>query len=417
MVSEKGPMLAPYRVLDLTTEFGFLCGRLLADLGADVIKVERPGGDPSRNIGPFYHDIAHPEKSLHWFFYNANKRGVTLDIESTDGKSIFEKMVKKADFVIESFATGYIDRLGLGYESLSGFNPRIILTSISPFGQTGPYRGYKSTNLVSLAISGWMNKCGDPDKAPLQMGVPFQDSYHASAQGAVGALMAHYSREITGEGQHVDASSLPPLTNSAQAAIRWYTTKINETRHGQLWEWATRPLVRYVWDCKDGAVCFSIMGGARFGLAQKALIQWMDSEGQAPEYLKTIDWENLDYGAVGQDFRDRFEEPVIKFFKQKSKAEIFDASAKRGIVLFPANTAREIVEHPQLAARGYWVDVEHPEIEATITCPGPFFLSSETAWKMTRRAPLIGEHNEEIYINELGFTRQDLIVLKQNNII
>ncbi len=417
MKTHSEPMLAPYRVLDLTNEWGFLCGRTLADLGADVIKIEKPGGDPARNIGPFYHDIPHPEKSLFWFFYNANKRGITLNIETADGKEIFRKLVKAADFVIESFQPGYMDSIGLGYPALNEINPRIIMTSITAFGQTGPYSKYKSSDMVSTALCGWMYKCGDPDRPPLQMGAPQQACFHAAAQATAGTLMAHYHRELTGEGQHVDASPLPWMAYFAQAAIRWYTTKNCEGRHGQLWEWSGRPLVRYVWECKDGYVCFSIMGGARFGRAQQALVEWMDSEGMAPEHLKEINWNELDFGSIGQEFRDRFEGPVAGFFRQKTKAEIFQEAVKRGITLFPANTAKELLEDQQLASRGYWVEVEHPELGATITYPGAFFQASETSWRMERRAPLIGEHNEEIYINELGFSREDLLILKQNNII
>lgn len=136
---EKKPLLSPYRVLDLTDEKGFLCGRILADLGADVIKIESPGGDPSRNTAPFYHDIPHPEKSLFWFAYNANKRGITLNLDTHQGKDIFRRLVKRADFVLESFPPGYMGGLGLGYSSLKKINSRLIFTSITPFGQDGPY--------------------------------------------------------------------------------------------------------------------------------------------------------------------------------------------------------------------------------------------------------------------------------------
>ena len=135
-------MLSSYRVLDLTNEKGFLCGKALGDFGADVIKVEKPGGEPDRNKAPFFHDEADPEKSLYWFAFNANKRSITLDIETADGREIFKKLVKTADVVVESFKPGYMDKIGLGYSVLSEVNPRIILTSISGFGQKGPYRDF-----------------------------------------------------------------------------------------------------------------------------------------------------------------------------------------------------------------------------------------------------------------------------------
>lgn len=128
--------MGPYRVLDLTDEKGLLCGKLFADLGADVIKVERPGGDPARNIGPFYKDIPDPQKSLFWFAYNTGKRSITLNIESSDGQQLLKRLVKSADFLVESFTPGYMDKLGLGYQALSQLNPRLIMTSITAFGQT-----------------------------------------------------------------------------------------------------------------------------------------------------------------------------------------------------------------------------------------------------------------------------------------
>jgi benzylsuccinate CoA-transferase BbsE subunit len=149
------PVLSSYRVLDLTNEKGFLCGRALGDLGADVIKIEPPGGEPARNIGPFYHDIPDPEKSLYWFAFNANKRGITLDIETTDGREIFKKLVKTADVVVESFSAGYLDKVGLEYSLLSQINPGIILTSISGFGRKGPYKDYNDRDIAAWALSGW----------------------------------------------------------------------------------------------------------------------------------------------------------------------------------------------------------------------------------------------------------------------
>jgi crotonobetainyl-CoA:carnitine CoA-transferase CaiB-like acyl-CoA transferase len=411
------PMLAPYRVLDLSSEWGLLCGRLLADLGADVIKIEKPGGDPLRSRGPFYRDIPDPEKSLFWFFYNANKRGITLDIETADGKAIFRKLVRKADFVIESFQPGYMESIGLGYRVLNEINPRVILTSVTPFGQTGPYSKYKSADIVNLALSGWMNKCGDPDRPPLQMGTPDQSWLHASSQALGGMLVAHYYREMTGEGQYIDATPLPWMTHFSQAPIRWYVTKKFEKRRGQLWDWIGRPPIRYIWECKDGYVCFGIAGGGPHPHSNEQLVEWMDSEGMAPDYLKQIDWRKFNFRAIDDDFRNRIDEPVARFLKNKTKAEIFQEALKRRIMLLPASDPHDMLDNPQFASRGFWVDVEHPELGTTITYPGPLFKSSEVSLEIKRRAPLIGEHNEEIYINEMGFSREDLLLFKQNNII
>lgn len=165
MVDEKQDngegLMSPFRVLDLTDEKGLLCGKVLASMGAEVIKVEPLGGDAARNIPPFYHDIAHPEKSLFYMAYNTNKKSITLDIETPDGQMIFKRLVALSDFVIESYEPGYLDKLGLGYEQLSKINSRIILTSISPLGQKGPYSHYKSSDLMCVAMSGFLYLTGD----------------------------------------------------------------------------------------------------------------------------------------------------------------------------------------------------------------------------------------------------------------
>ena len=183
-------LLAPFRALDITDEKGFLCGKVLGDLGADVIKIEKPGGDPARSIGPFYHDIPDPEKSLYWFAFNMNKRGITLDIETADGQQIFKKLATTADFVIGSFPPGYMDKLGLGYSALSEINPQTIVTSITPFGQTGPYQDFKGSDIVAMAMSGLMYLIGDPDRPPVRISFP-QAYLHAGVEGAVGSMVAH----------------------------------------------------------------------------------------------------------------------------------------------------------------------------------------------------------------------------------
>ncbi|MDP2917039.1 MAG: CoA transferase [Dehalococcoidia bacterium] len=409
------PMLAPYRVLDLTNEWGFLCGRLLGDFGADVIKIEKPCGDPSRNIGPFFRDNPDSQKSLYWFFYNANKRGITLDIETADGKEIFKKLIKTVDFVLESFEPGYMDKLGLGYSALSEINPRIILTSITPFGQTGPYSTIKPSDIAAMALCGWMYQCGDEDRPPVRIGLP-QAYVQGAAQAVGGTLAAHYYRETTGEGQHYDAAAFPWLAYIHQNHVWWYASKKYSTRHGPRWEWTGRPISRYVWECKDGYIAFAVLGG-NFGLSQKALVDWMDTEGMAPDFMKEIKWTELDFDKVTQEFRDRFEEPIVKFFKLHTRAEIFHEAVKRRIVLLPIYSPKDMLESPELNARGYWIPVEHPELGTAITYPGAFFKSSETAWSMRRRAPFIGEHNEEIYTGELGLSKQELAMLKQGNII
>ena len=407
-------MLSNYRVLDLADEKGFFCGKILRDLGADVIKIEKPGGDPSRRIGPFYHDIPHPEKSLYWFCNNISKRGITLNIETEDGKEIFKRLVKSADFVIESFPPGYMDGSGLGYPSLSELNPGIIMASITPFGQTGPYRDYKGSDIVAMATGGLMNLCGDADRAPLRCTID-QSYSHASFQAAIGLLFALYYRHLIGEGQHVDVSIqesvLPTSWNSQQW---WELSKVTIKRQGvRLARGATAP--RNVFPCKDGYVCWRIFTGEHEP-KQRAIVDWMDEEGMAGD-LKEVKWEEIDMDKVGQGQLEHWEELTSKFFVTHSKEELYEGAFRRGGMLFPVNNVKDILENKQLAARDFWVEVEHPELGTAISYPGAPFKSNETAWRISRRAPLIGEHNEEIYEKELKISKEELAILKQANVI
>lgn len=416
--SKDGGLLRSLRVLDLSDEKGYLCGKVLGDLGADVIKIETPGGDPGRRIGPFYHDIVDPENSLYWFAYNANKRSITLNIEASDGQEIFKAMVKKADFLIESFYPGYLASLGLAYEDLVKIKRDLIMVSITPFGQTGPYKDYKGSDLVCAAMSGFMSSCGDPDRAPLRIGFP-QAYLHAGAEAAAGAMIAYYYRETTGEGQHVDIS--------AQQAIFWALGHIlafwdlHKEVMGRVGQFriglSADAKQRQLWRCKDGYVSFQIYGG-RFGAkSNRAIVDWMKTEGMADEFLLGINWEEFDMARVDQALMDRIEEPIGKFLLTKTMAEFEEAAIERDIVIFAVNTFEKIVNHPQLRARNFWVDVMHPELKTTITYPVAFIKLSEIPLQMYRRAPLIGEHNEQIYLKELKFSRAKLVQLKQARII
>jgi crotonobetainyl-CoA:carnitine CoA-transferase CaiB-like acyl-CoA transferase len=420
MGEELETLLGPYRALDLTNDKGFLCGRILADLGADVIKIEKPGGDPARKLGPFYRDILDSEKSLYWFAYNLNKRGITLDIDTVDGRDLFKRLVKTTDWVIESFDPGYMQGIGLGYEALSQINRRIIVTSITPFGQSGPYRDYKGSDLVVSALSGYLYLTGNRDRAPVRVGFP-QVYLHAAAIAAGGSMTALFYRETTGEGQHVDvAAQQVQSIEAVTATCTWDLLRINEERQGSdLHRPGTNFVMPAHYECQDGYVYFTLWGGATGARGNQELVRWMDNEGLATDFLRSIDWQHLDLAKreVDQEYVNGIIEPVTKFFKLHTKRELLEGAVKRHIMLFPLGSAKDTLESSQLAAREYWVEVEHPELGDTITYPGPFIKLSETPVAIKRRAPLIGEHNEEIYMNELGLTRKELLTLKQAGVI
>jgi benzylsuccinate CoA-transferase BbsE subunit len=412
-------MLSCYRVLDLTNERGFICGKALSDLGADVIKIERPGGDPARSIGPYYRDTAHPEKSLYWFAFNGNKRSITLDIERTDGQEILKKLVKTADVLIESFEPGYMDRQGLGYSVLSQINPMMVMTSISSFGQKGPYRDYKASEIVLWALSGMMYMVGDPDRPPLFSSYPHAFLFGAM-QGAIGTVVALYQREMIGRAQQVDASALMSLAwaTGPEVQATWELFRQIFKREGRMrLRTGTGVRTPILWRCKDGDVGFFMLLGVNFVKANAALVEWIESDGMDSGIMGNLDWKKVGWDEITEDVACQINAILTKFFSRHTKQELHEGAIKRGIQIVPALTAKETREFPHLAARGYWVEIEHPELETTVTYPGGFVKSTEMTCGIRRRAPLIGEHNEEIYKKELGLSAEELMVLKQSGII
>jgi crotonobetainyl-CoA:carnitine CoA-transferase CaiB-like acyl-CoA transferase len=413
-------MLASYRILDLTDEKGLMCGQLLGSLGADVIKVERPGGDLARNIGPFFHDIPSPEKSLFWFAFNTNKRGITLNIEAVDGREIFGKLVGGANVVIESFPPGYMDKMGLGYSELEKINRGIIMTSITPFGQTGPYKNLKASDLVCWAIGGALFTCGSFGRPPVRVSHVPQSFLVASTDAAWGTMMALYWRRISGEGQHVDVSIQESVERVALSShVVWRSTGSSFQQRGSNYSvLPVRPEApRTMWSCKDGYVACHIFAGEMGANLNPPIIEWMSSEGQADEYLTGIDWAKFEWDNITKEELERIEGYYERFFKTKTRAELLEGAKQRRAMVQPVYGATNLLEHPQLEARGYWQELEHPELGITIRYPGGFCRPSDTVCKAWRRAPLIGEHNLEVYHQELGFSKEELTILKQGGII
>ena len=409
-------MLEGYRALDLTDEKGFLCGKILAELGVDVIKVEKPGGDAARNTGPFWHDQEDPEKSLYWFSYNSSKRGITLDLETEDGKRIFRDLVQTADFVIESFAPGDLDRLGLGYSDLIGIKKDVILTSITPFGQDGPYRDYKATDLTIMGMAGELFMTGESDRRPVNISLP-QACLHAGADAAVGTMLAHHHRRKTGEGQHVDIS----LQQSAawflaQTIPHWEIDKLVLGRVGTFRTSSRGTLQRQVWPCKDGFIFFFMIGGQQGAKTGYQLVQWMQETGTIDEFLQTYKWEEFDMATATQGLIDKISKPIAEFFMTRTKKEALDAAMSRNISICPLMGNKDLLNDPNLAARNFWTPMEHPELKTTIPYPKQFARSSENDMSTRSIAPLIGEHNTEVY-GELGLSNGQIEELKKAGVI
>lgn len=409
-------MLSGCRVLDLTDEKGFLCGKILADLGANIIKIEKPGGKESGRTGPFYGGVPDPEKSLYWFSYNTNKRGITLDIEKAEGKKILKTLVQSADFFIDSFPPGYMNKMGLGYGSLMDINPRMVIVSITPFGQNGPYRDFKASDIIIMGMSGMLYLTGDKDRAPLNISIP-QSHLLAGADGAVGAMIAYYHREKTGIGQFVDVSMQQSVAWFLAFTIpTWEMSKTNLTRTGVLRSNALGAHQRYVWPCKDGYVFFFILGGLAGAKTGRQLVKWMKDEGIADEFLSNMDWDNFDMGTATQDILDRIAKPVGAFFLRLTKNEILNAAIERNIMISSLQSMDDLLNDRHLKENNFWIEIDHPELGVKMPYPRQFAEMSEVSIATRFRAPLIGEHNAEVY-SEIGLTDQDINKLKRVGVI
>ncbi|MFC1864099.1 CaiB/BaiF CoA transferase family protein [Thermodesulfobacteriota bacterium] len=409
-------LLNGFRALDLTDEKGFACGKILAALGVDTIKIEPPGGDSARFIPPFLNDTVEPEKSLNWFAFNTDKRSITLNIETSKGIDLFRTLVKTADFVLESFPVGYMESLKLGYQELQQINPRIIMTSITPFGREGLYSKYKGCELIVSAMGGVLENTGDPDRPPVKEALD-SCSFHASVAAALGTMTAHYYRQMSGEGQQVDIS-MQEVTASRRTIglVGWEFDKSLPKRSGPLNRFG-RQSFRWIWACKDGYVYWQLFGGLHGAPANAALSNWIDEDGMENPLGEIKDWQEFDMSTMTKEKSEVWENAIGKFFLNHTKKEIVEEGLRRGANTCVANNSSDLAGQPQLKARNYWTGLDHDDLDLNLVYPRHFFLSSETENFVKRRAPLIGEDNDAVYGKELGLSITEIAVLKQSNVI
>ena len=413
------------RVLDLTGEIGQYCTKLLADLGADVVKIEPPGGDPVRALPPFYHDEQDPQKSLYWLNLNTSKKSVTLDLGKPEGRALFERLVATADIVVETGEPGYLDGLGLGYEGLSAIKPDVILTSITGFGQTGPHAHYKAPDIVGVAMGGVMWLAGDPadppNLPPLEQGFT-----SASIIGAAGTMMALYHRDVSGEGQHVDVSMQEALSIAQETAMQtWDMLEALRTRNGP------RGIIPIdvpgigPYECTDGWVYGYV--GAPGGATWGDLRDWMAEEGMAEDlteepykefaenlnlrFLTTLTDEPAEIPKKMQ-MLSHIHDVLTKFVATKGKWEMYEGGQNRRLLFGIVSTPEDLAKSPQLKARAWLTPVEDANIGETLEYPGPPYRLSETPWAIRSRPPLVGEHNRQIFGDELGVTADEWNTLK-----
>lgn len=413
-----GP-LTGYRVLDLADEKGQLCARLLAELGADVIKIEPPReGDPTRANGPFFKGEQGPNTSLYWWAMNAGKRSITLQLRLEAGREILRKLIASADIIVETRAPGESAALGLDYASVSAANPAAILVSITNFGQTGPYANWAATDIVASAMGGHMHLNGDDERGPVRTTAP-QAFAQVNAQAATGAMVALYARAVNaGVGQHVDVSMQEAMANAMDHAQQtWDIRHVNTYGPGVGRQTAGVRSGRYLFETADGWITALAVGGL-IGLRADAAIDWLAESGEARD-LALPAWRKrlTAMEPLAAEERAYVEETLSAFCKARKKEALVAEAQNRGLGWAPVFSPGEIVESRQLADREYWVRVAHDDIGESFIYPGAPYRLSETPWRQRGRAPHIGEHNEQVYSGLLGIDAAELRRLKLKMVV
>ena len=400
---EKGGLLQGIRILDLADEKASFCSKLLADMGAYVIKVERPGGDSSRKIGPFLGNSPHPERSLFFYYNNTNKLGITLNLEHPMGRGIFIRLIKRTDIIIETFAPGYLKNLELNFEILKEANPKLILVSVTGFGQNGPRNKYKSCDLVASAFGGQMYVSGSPLTPPLK---PFgeQSYYSASLFAAISVLLALRKRVHNGKGEQIDISLQESVVSTLDhVMVRYFYEKVVTKRQGSLY-WNNSYCIL---SCRNGYILLTPFQ------KWETLIEWMDSEGMA-EDLKDDQYRE-------EEYRLRHLSHIIDVLQRWTKThtvnELFELGQLMRFTWAPVQSLKEVFDCPQLKAREFFIHTEHPEMNLSFAYPGPPYKFSCFSLDRWNRAPLIGEDNVQIYEKELGLSEEELKRLSSMKVI
>lgn len=352
--------------------------KLLADLGATVIKVEPPTGDPARRFGPFPGDVPDAEQSGLFLYLNTNKNGVVLDLETEEGRRSFRQLVSTADVLIENTRPGTLERLGLSYEALSALNPRLVMTSISPFGQDPEFREMKAYPLNIMHGSGTGNRIGEPGREPLSM-PGWQSSYCGGISAAGATLCAIYGRDTLGRGQYIDISELEVLNCFfGNYVTTWVATGGEQVRAGPRIGSGLNTCL----ECKDGYVHLIAIREDWW----KRLVQLLGDPEWAQQY------EDRKYRG---EHAIEVEEHMHDWLMSQTREELFELCQAERFPVTPYYTIEEVVNNRQLEARGFFVEIEHPEA-GTLRYPGAPYRLSETPWQLRAPAPLLGQHNREV---------------------
>ena len=390
------------KVLDLTHHIaGPWCTKLLADFGADVLKVERPAGDPARSMPPFYHDEIDGEKSLLFLYLNTSKRGVTLNLKTQQGVQILKDLVADADLLVENYSPRVMPSLGLDYETLRVLNPALVMVSISNFGQTGPYRDYRATDIVEYALGGLMYIFGHYDREPLKHALN-QAQFKTGTNAASAALMALYHQRITGQGQHVDVSIQESIASGLRDVVNNYTYT-GAVRRRQPNHSGDLTRLRAT---SDGHILPNPGIGARDNW--QAVVDFLGVPELADEKFSSASARLINAEELGKILDD--------YFSTQNKADIFYAAHQRRFIYGVIQSPEEVLADPQFQARGYFVNIEHPVV-GTVTYPGPPFLMTGTPWRASSPAPTLGQHNQEVLGGLLSYSESDLSRLRALEVI
>ena len=404
MSTAKRQALHDLNVVELSRDIpGAWCARMLADCGAHVTTVEPPAGNSLRRRGPFPGDVPNPEASGVYLAANLGKRGVTLNVDTNRGRELFLDLVREADVLVEDHTPRVMEERGLDHDHLKEINPRLIVTSITPFGSTGPWRDYNATHLTTAAACGLAMGLGHPDREPLTM--PFDlVAYQAGAAGYSATMLALVARESSGVGEHVDVSATDTIATLYSIAITTLLyrgiTLLRNGNHGSfLYPDVFLP-------CKDGYI----------GLVCNQIAQWI----RFLELMGTPKWTEerryRDRRAMTESYPDEVDDLLIAWLKEHTREELFQMCVERDVPLTPAYTVKELLDLPHLQERGFWVPVDHPQA-GTLKFTGPNFEMTGTPLSVKGRAPQLGEHNVEILGESLGVANEELERLRTVGVV
>jgi len=377
------------------------CAGLLANLGAEVIKVEKPKmGDDSRRCGPFPNDIPHPERSGLFLCLNTNKLGITLNVQSPRGYEIMLELIKEADMLVENNPPRLMAQLKLDYDTLKEVNPRLIVASITPFGQTGPYREFKTEAINISGMGGLSLTVGEsgrtPLTAPLSLG-----HYQAGGMAATATIIALIARDKTGRGQHIDVSELDTWAAAVtgQLVSAYVFKGMKKTRSGYRTSGSVYPTE--ILPVKDGYVWLIAIQGFQW----KRFLEIM-GDGKIPDWYAN-DPRFQDRREMAIHWADELDSHIVPWLKKLTKEEFFTIARENHLPFTPVQNIADVLNDPHFKERPFFIDVEHPET-GVLRYPGPPFRLSKTPWKIRNPAPLLGQHNEEIFCDRLRFTKKEL---------